>query len=113
MFDEDIFRSFDEFNEALKLADVIITKPSEMVFYAALGIPLIFLPPIGAHEERNRDYLFENGCAVNMVPPPDFPRWIYRSRMNGLLMEMAENGFTKLPKTGSVVIDELVGGSKA
>jgi Domain of unknown function (DUF6938) len=110
MFEEDVFAAFDEFNSALKSADVMITKPSEMVFYAALGIPLIFLPPIGAHEEKNRDYLFENECAVNMVPSTDFPKWLEKSRRRGFLVELAENGFTRLPKNGSVAIDELVGG---
>lgn len=111
MFEEDIFAAFDKFNSALKSADVMITKPSEMVFYAALGIPLVFLPPIGAHEEKNRNYLFENNCAVNMVPASDFPRWLEKSRHRGLLLELAENGFTNLPKNGSVAIDELVSGS--
>ncbi len=108
MFEKDLFAAFDEFNAALKSADVMITKPSEMIFYAALGIPLVFLPPIGAHEEKNRDYLFENNCAVNMVPATDFPRWLEKSRRKGLLLELAENGFTNLPKNGSVAIDELI-----
>ncbi len=110
IFENDIFAAFDRFNSALKSSDVIITKPSEMVFYAALGIPLIFLPPIGAHEEKNRDYIFENNCGVNMVPSSDFPRWLEKSRRKGLLLELADKGFTSLPKNGSVVIDELVGG---
>lgn len=110
MFDNDLFAAFDEFNAALKSTDVIITKPSEMIFYAALGIPLIFLPPIGAHEEKNRDYIFENNCGVNMVPSSDFPRWLEKSRRKGFLLELAENGFIKLPKNGSVAIDEIVKG---
>jgi hypothetical protein len=108
MFEDDVFVAFDKFNSALKSTDVIITKPSEMVFYVALGIPLVFLPPIGAHEEKNRDYLFENECAVNMVPSTDFPRWLEKSRRRGFLQELAENGFTRLPKNGSVAIDELL-----
>lgn len=110
MFDEDLFAAFDKFNSALKSTDVMITKPGEMVFYAALGIPLVFLPPIGAHEEKNRDYLFENGCAVNMVPASDFSGWLEKSRRKGLLLELAENGYMKLPKNGSVAIDELARG---
>ncbi len=108
MYDEDVFVAFDKFNSALKSTDVIMTKPSEMVFYAALGIPLIFLPPIGAHEEKNENYLFENNCAVNLVPISDFPGWLENSRRKGLLSELAENGFNNLPKNGSIEIDELV-----
>ncbi len=109
MYDQDIFAAFDKFNSALKATDVMITKPSEMVFYVALGIPLLFLPPIGAHEAKNREYLFENHCAVNMIPPSDFPRWIEKSRRSGALEELAENGYSNLPKTGTFEIDELVG----
>jgi len=108
MFDEDLFAAFDKFNSALDATDVMITKPSEMVFYAAMGIPLVFLPPIGAHEVKNKDFLFENDCAVNMVPPSDFPRWLDKSRRKGLLLDLAENGFTRLPKNGSKAIDELL-----
>lgn len=111
MYDKDIFASFDKFDSALKATDVMITKPSEMVFYAALGIPLLFLPPIGAHEAKNRDYLFGNRCAVNMVPPSDFPRWLEKRRRNGTLVELAENGHRNLPQTGTFEIDELVAGT--
>lgn len=110
MYDKDIFTVFDRFNSALKSTDVMITKPSEMVFYAALGIPLVFLPPIGAHEAKNRDYIFEKRCGVNMVRPSDFAKWILGSRCSGMLMELAENGYNNLPKTGTFEIDELVKG---
>ncbi len=108
MYDKDIFTAFDRFNSALKSTDVMITKPSEMVFYAALGIPLVFLPPIGAHEAKNRDYIFENRCGVNMVPPSEFAKWILGSRCSGMLMELAENGYNNLPKTGTFEIDDLL-----
>lgn len=113
MFDRDLFVSFDRFNMALKSTDLIITKPGEMVFYAGLGIPMVFLPPIGAHEARNRQYLIENGCAVDIGNPSDFPRWLEDNRRNGKLLELAEMGYRNLPKTGTFDIDELVSGRKA
>ena len=112
-FDNDLFAAFDKFNSALKSTDVIITKPSEMVFYAALGIPLLFLAPIGAHEAANRNYLIENNCAVDMVELSDFVSWLEKSRYDGTLLELAENGFNKLPKNGSATIDELAGDTKS
>lgn len=112
MFDRDLFASFDRFNMALKSADLIITKPSEMVFYAALGIPMVFLPPIGAHEARNREYLIDNGCAVDIGNPSDFPRWLEDNRRNEKLLELAEMGYRNLPRTGTFEIDELVDGEK-
>lgn len=109
LFDKDIFASFDRFNSALKSVDLIITKPGEIIFYAALGIPMVFLPPIGAHEVRNREYLMENKCAVDIVPVSGFAEWLEDSRRNEKLLELAEMGYRNLPKTGAFEIDELVG----
>ncbi|MCL5267305.1 MAG: hypothetical protein M1469_04280 [Bacteroidetes bacterium] len=111
IFEKNLFDSFDKFNFALKSVDMIITKPSEMVFYAALGIPMVFLPPIGDHEARNREYLIDNKCAVDMATIRDFPGWLNESRKTGQLLELAEMGFQNLPKTGSFEIDQLVRGA--
>lgn len=108
MFDHDLFTSFDRFNMALKSVDVIITKPGEIVFYAGLGIPMIFLPPIGAHEEGNREYLLKNQCAVDMGHASNFLRWLEDNRRSGKLLELAEMGYRNLSKTGAFEIDELV-----
>ncbi len=110
LFDKDIFISFDRFNSALKSVDLIITKPGEIIFYAALGIPMVFLPPIGAHEVRNREYLIENRCAIDIVPISRFAKWLEDSRQNGSLLELAGMGYKNLPKTGAFEIHELVGG---
>jgi hypothetical protein len=112
IFDEDIFHSFDLFNEALKSTDLVITKPSEMVFYAALGIPMLFLPPIGAHEAGNREYLIDNGCAVDLPEISGFPKWLAENRTNERLLSLAEMGYRNLPKTGAFDIHELVVGGE-
>ena len=112
IFNKNIFRSFDRFNESLRFTDLIITKPSELVFYAALGIPMVFLPPIGAHEARNREYLIDNGCAVDLPDISEFPRWLEENRVNERLLSLAEEGNRNLPKTGVFEIDELVTGGK-
>lgn len=113
MFDRDLFNSFDRFNLALKSVDVIVTKPGEIVFYAGLGIPMVFLPPIGAHEARNREYLIENGCAVDMEDVSRFAEWLEEKRRNESLLELAEMGYQSLPKGGAFEIDELVRGGRA
>lgn len=111
IFDRDLFESFDKFNRALESTDVIITKPSEMVFYAGLGIPMVFLPPIGEHEARNREFLIENRCAVDIGNVSAFPRWLEESRKSEKLLELAGMGFNNVSKTGSFEIDELVSGN--
>jgi hypothetical protein len=111
LFDRDLFASFGKFNSALRSADVIITKPGEMVFYAGLGIPMVFLPPIGAHEEGNRRYLLDNKCAVDIGKVADFPRWLGDARRNGQLTELAEMGYRNIAKTGAFEIDDLARGT--
>ncbi len=108
MYDRNLFDSFDRFNEALKSVDLMITKPGEIIFYAALGIPMVFLPPIGAHEAANRDYLLGNKCAVEMGAVSDFARWLEESRRSERLLTLAEMGYRNLPKTGTFEVDEIV-----
>ena len=43
------------------------TKPSEMTFYAALGIPLILAPPLGAHERYNRRWALETAWVSSLA----------------------------------------------
>src|SRR5262249_15677040 len=38
------------FNDVLLSTDILWTKPSELSFYAALGIPLVLAKPVGSHE---------------------------------------------------------------
>jgi hypothetical protein len=46
--DEDLFTYFDKFNAVLRTTDVLWTKPSELSFYCALGIPILLAPAVGS-----------------------------------------------------------------
>jgi hypothetical protein len=39
---------FDRFNALMRETDILWTKPSELSFYSALGIPIVMAPPIGS-----------------------------------------------------------------
>ncbi len=41
----------------LRTTDILWTKPSELSFYTALGLPIIMTPPLGSQEEFNRKWL--------------------------------------------------------
>ena len=45
---------FNTFNETLRETDILWTKPSELSFYAGLGIPIIIAPTIGSLEDFNK-----------------------------------------------------------
>ena len=47
---------FAKFNAVLRDTDVLWTKPSELSFYAGLGIPIIMAEPLGAQERCNRAF---------------------------------------------------------
>ena len=89
------------FAEALARADVLWTKPSELSFYAALGLPLALSPPLGVQEERNRAWLERAGV---LVEAPDLG-WLDRNRDR--LVEAAERGLT-LDRGGTVRIAAMV-----
>ena len=50
---------FERFTEMLHTTDILWTKPSELSFYCALGVPIILSPAIGAQEYFNRQWLLE------------------------------------------------------
>ena len=58
VFHEPDFAShYRAFNTLLAEADVLVTKPSELAFFAALGVPLLLTDPIGRHEAVNRRWV--------------------------------------------------------
>ena len=59
------FRAYyARFNALLARTDVLWTKPSELTFYAALGLPLVCGAPVGVHERHNRRWVREAGAGV-------------------------------------------------
>lgn len=108
LYNPDLFTAFSEFNAALREVDLLITKPSELVFYSGLGIPLFMLPPIGAHEAKNRLYILENECGMDMVDINKFIKVIKEFKSSGRLIDLAENGYEKIPRDGSEMINDYV-----
>ncbi len=59
-------------DELLAAADLVVTKPGGLTVSEALarGVGIVIIKPIPGQEQRNSDYLLENGAAVkvNHVP---------------------------------------------
>ena len=109
IYDETLYGYFDRFNGALRLTDVLWTKPSELSFYCALGIPILMAPTIGAHEELNRTWLQEIHTGVKPAGSIEHTgEWLFDLRANGVLAEAAWDGFLKGRKLGTYKIEELV-----
>lgn len=99
---------FREFNLNLRQTDVLWTKPSELSFYAALGIPLIVAPTVGSHEEFNKRWLLNSNFGVSQKDPRSVADWLFDLVEQGHLAEKALQGFVKGEKSGAIKIQKIV-----
>ena len=83
------------FNFALHNTDILWTKPSELSFYCALGIPIIMTPAIGPQEKCNHRWLREIGAGIKQQNPEYTNQWLLDLLNKGRLAEAAWNGFLK------------------
>lgn len=96
------------FHARLADIDVLWSKPSEMTFFAALGLPLVFCPPIGEHESYNRRWAIEVGAGLRQRDPAFAAEWIEDWLLDGTLAGCAWNGFLRLPSRGLYhILDEI------
>jgi len=99
---------FKVFNEYLKETDVLWTKPSELSFYAGLGIPIIIAPTIGSQEDFNKKWLLHTGAGISQDNPKYTDQWFYDLLNGGDLAEAAMQGFMEIEKLGAYNIEKLV-----
>ena len=108
--------TFDEyylrFNALLALTDVLWTKPSELTFYAALGLPLVLAAPVGVHEWYNRRWARDAGAGLKQREARFAAEWLGDWLADGVLAAAAWAGYTRLPKFGlQRILDALAGGT--
>jgi len=102
---EDYFKNF---NEALRETDVLWTKPSELSFYAGLGIPIIIAPTIGSQEDFNKRWLLHVGAGIMQENPKYTEQWFYDLLNNGDLAEVAMQGFMEIESMGTYNIEKII-----
>jgi hypothetical protein len=100
---------YARFNALLARTDVLWTKPSELCFYGALGLPLVLSPPVGVHERHNRRWVRENGAGFKQRDATCAAEWLADLLAEGAFAAAAWSGFTRLPKFGTYRILEAVG----
>jgi hypothetical protein len=105
---DDLETYFDRFDALLARTDILWTKPSELTFYGALGIPLVFSWPVGVHERYNRRWAVEAGAGFRQRDPRHAAGWITEWLEDGVLAGGAWCGFMRLPKFGLYRILEAV-----
>ncbi len=109
----DVERYFARFHALLAETDVLWTKPSEMTFFAALGLPLLLAPPVGAQERANRRWALDAGVAFPRETASGTGRWLSRRLDDGTLAAAAWTGFRRLPADGVYRIRALIEGEEA
>jgi hypothetical protein len=103
------------FNALLARTDALWTKPSEMSFFAALGLPLILAPPVGVHEVYNARWTQEHGAALAPRALETAGEWLLEWLEHGVLARAAFAGYAHLPNKGLFAIRDafLDGRSRA
>ncbi|MEK7653181.1 MAG: hypothetical protein AAB358_01740 [Patescibacteria group bacterium] len=99
---------FEEFNHVLRGTDILWTKPSELSFYCALGLPIIMAPPIGSQEIFNQKWLTSIGAGMPQEDPRYTSEWLSDWLKSGWLAEAAMQGFLEAPKYGTYNIERII-----
>jgi len=108
LFGETINEYFEKFNSALRETDILWTKPSELSFYAGLGIPIIIAPSIGSQEDFNKRWLLHIGAGVSQENPKYADQWFSDLLNGGDFAELAMQGFVEIEKMGTYNIEKMI-----
>lgn len=99
---------FSLFTKAMRETDVLWTKPSELSFYAGLGIPIIMAPTVGSQEDFNRGWLTQIGGGIDQLDPRYANEWLFDWVNGGALARMAWNGYVEAPTHGAYRIQDII-----
>lgn len=103
---------FKTFAHTLRTTDILWTKPSELSFYAGLGLPIIMAPPIGSQEDFNKKWLETVNAGTSQLDPKYVNEWLFDWIDSGGLAHFAWNGYIEAPTHGAYRIDSVVTGQK-
>jgi len=107
IFDADKINYFKKFNVALRTSDILWTKPSELSFYCALGLPIIISDPVGSQEDFNHEWLIGLGAGIDSRNPEYVSEWLPDLLESGRLARAAMDGFLNAEAMGTYNINKL------
>jgi len=108
IFAETIEEYFQKFNQILRKTDILWTKPSELSFYSALGLPIIIAPTVGSQEEFNKRWLLKSGFGMLQENPKYAYQWLFDWLIMGYLAEAAMQGFIEGENLGTFNIKKII-----
>jgi len=98
---------FEKFNKCLRKTDILWTKPSELSFYCALGLPIIMSAPVGSQEDFNREWLMTTGAGVDSLDPEYVDEWLPDLLESGRLAHAAMDAFLNAEQMGAYNIEKI------
>lgn len=113
LYEPDMHGYFQKFNTLMADTDVLWTKPSEVTFFGALGMPLILSPPVGIHEHFNRRWCEQSGVGLRQHDPRFAADWIKDWLKDGTFAAAAWSGFVRMPKYGLYKISDTITNGRA
>ncbi len=108
IFAPDKIDYFKKFNRCLRNTDILWTKPSELSFYCALGLPIIISTPVGSQEDWNREWLLSMGAGIDSLAPEYVDEWLPDLLASGRLARAAVDGFLNAEQMGAYNIERLL-----
>lgn len=108
IFASDKIEYFKKFNECLHRTEILWTKPSELSFYCALGLPIIISTPVGSQEDWNREWLLAMGAGIDSLDPEYVDEWLPDLLASGRLARAAVDGFLNAEQMGVYNIEKLL-----
>ncbi|MBU2264967.1 hypothetical protein KJ784_02145, partial [Patescibacteria group bacterium] len=108
LYTDDIADYFKEFSQKLRKTDILWSKPSEISFYTALGLPYIIAPTIGWQEKGNRDWLLRLNSGMDQLNPSYAHEWLFDLLDSGNLAKCAMHGFLEAEKMGTLNIRKIL-----
>ena len=103
---------FRLFNNCLHETDILWTKPSELSFYCALGLPIVMSSPVGSQEDFNREWLINIGAGIDSFAPEDICEWLPDMLNSGRLARAAMDGFLNAEQMGVYNIEKIINSLK-
>lgn len=108
IYSDSLYDYFEKFNNILHETDILWTKPSELSFYTALGLPVVITTAIGSQEKFNMRWLYEIRSGIRQENPEYTDQWLFDLLNRGTLAECAWDGFLKARKLGLYKILEVL-----
>jgi hypothetical protein len=107
IFDRNKIEYFKKFNQCLRSSDILWTKPSELSFYCALGLPIIISSPVGSQEDFNHNWLISVGGGVDSLDPKYVDQWLADLLASGRLARAAVDAYLNAEQMGVYNIENI------